>query len=102
VQAGAFEVVDESGATVARLGAIAGSDVDEPGVGLELTGPDGTPRLTIGIDTRGPAIHLNQDGYVRCSIAVIDGEPGEGLVLIAVRDRLGREVASLVAANGLT
>jgi hypothetical protein len=101
VQAQSFEVVDEDGNPIAGLGPIPGSEVGERGVGLVLYGPDGSERLTVGVDTTGPAIHLSQDGNVRCSIAVIDAEPGEALVVVAVRDRRGREVASLVAADGL-
>ena len=100
VQAGEFEVLDREGRPIARLGPIPGSAVGEAGVGLVLYGSDGSKRLTIGVDTTGPAIHLSQDGNVRCSIAVIDAEPGEALVVVAVRDRRGREVASLVAADG--
>jgi hypothetical protein len=96
VRAAAFEVIDACGATVARLGSVPGSDVDAPGVGLSLSSPDGLRRLTVVVDTVGPAIHLSQGGTVRCSIAIIDEE----LVLVALRDHLGREVASLVAADG--
>jgi hypothetical protein len=101
VQARSFEVVDQGGAPIASLGPIVGSEVGEPGVGLVLYGPDGAKRLTVGVDTTGAAIHLSQDGNVRCSIAVIDAAAGEGVVIVAVRDRRGREVASLVAADGL-
>ena len=71
-------------------------------MGLVLYGNDGSRRLTVGLDATGPAIHLSQDGNVRCTIAVVDADPGEGLVIVAVRDRRGREVASLVTANGPT
>jgi hypothetical protein len=101
VQARAFEVVDQDGTPLAALGPIPGSEIGRPGVGLMLYGPDGSERLTVGVDSTGPAIHLSQDGNVRCSIAVIDAEPGEALVIVAVRDRSGREVASLVATDRL-
>lgn len=96
VRAGAFEVVDASGRAVARLGPIPGSEVDEPGVGLVVLGPDGTARLTVGLDSTGPGIHLSHGGMVRCSVAVVDGD----VVLVALRDRRGNEVASLVVADG--
>jgi hypothetical protein len=101
VQARAFEVVDQDGTPIAALGPIPGSEAGQPSVGLVLYGPGGSERLTVGVDSTGPAIHLSQDGNVRCSIAVIDAEPGEALVVVAVRDRRGREVASLVAVDGL-
>jgi hypothetical protein len=79
-----------------------GADVDEPGIGLVFLCADGTARLTIGVDTSGPAVHLMDAGTVRCSIAVIYGGQGESNVLVAVRDGRGREVASLVADGGRT
>lgn len=100
LQARAFEVLDHQGRPIASLGPIPGSEVGQAGVGLVLYGNDGSRRLTVGLDATGPAIHLSQDGNVRCTIAVVDADPGEGLVIVAVRDRRGREVASLVTANG--
>jgi hypothetical protein len=100
IQAAAFEVVDRTGRAVARLGPMPGCDVDEPGVGLVFLEADGTARLTIGVDTSGPALHLMHDGTVRCTIAVLHGERHESLVLVAVRDASGREVASLIAGGG--
>ena len=74
LRARAFEVIDRNGRPIGRLGPTLGSDVGEPGVGLVLYGPDGSQRLTVTVDTAGPAIHLSQNGTVRCSIAVIDAD----------------------------
>jgi hypothetical protein len=79
-----------------------GADAGESGVGLVLFGSDGSARLTIGVDTSGPALHLIHDGTVRCSIAVLRGEHGDSNVLVALRDGCGREVASIVAGGTRT
>lgn len=86
VQAEAFEVVDQAGKVVARLGPVPGSEVNEPGIGIVLLDEAGAPGLTLTLDSSGPAIHLIAGGTVRRSIAVVDST-----ALLAVREPDGTE-----------
>ena len=97
VQAQAFEVVDPDGHVVARLGQVDGADVGESGVGLDLFDESGTRRLTLSLDSSGPALHLMAGGTVRLSVAVADST-----ALIAVRGEDGTEAFTIAISRAET
>jgi hypothetical protein len=90
VQAEAFEVVDQAGHVMARLGPVPGSEVNEPGTGLVLLDESGAPRLTLSLDASGPALHLIAGGTVRVSMAVVGST-----AVVAVRDLNGTEAVTI-------
>jgi len=91
VQAEALEVVDATGRVMARLGPIPGAAAHEVGTGLVIFDPAGVPRLTLGLDSSGPSLHLTAAGTVRVSIAVVDAED-VSTALLTVREVDGSEV----------
>jgi hypothetical protein len=100
VRARAFELVDDDGQVIARLGRVPGADVSELGVGLVVLGPSGDIELALTVDSSGPAIHLSSDGIVRLTLAVLRSDDSSSTVLIAARDGRGEEVLAATIGDG--
>jgi hypothetical protein len=101
VRATAFELVDDHGQVLARLGLMPGAGAGDRGVGLALLGPIGETELALSVDSSGPAVHLSTDGTVRLTLAVVRSEDDHrSTVLLAARDARGREVFASSVGEG--
>jgi hypothetical protein len=102
VRAGAFELLDDDGRVVARLGPTAGASVGERATSLVLLGAGDESELTLSVDSGGPSIRLSSGGTVRVAVGIVrsDEDRSKPTVVIAAHDGRGREVVSVVVGEG--